>query len=387
MIGRISGSALILVGIALCMARAQGPAVNSISLTTRDRRNDPGWWPTKGDAPRTQYVGSETCKSCHGNIADLQQTTPMFHAGARATEAPILKGQPQLTFHELGFTYSLSRDTAGVTFSVSDGTQQSTAPVAWAFGAGEYGQTYILEKNGTYTESRLSYYTSLNALDITPGQSSTTPLKVEEALGKKLDAETAESCFRCHTSEAVTARTLDTTNAIPGVTCESCHGPGAQHVAAMRNQDYEDGPATITNPKYLSPSDSVDFCGACHRTWADVAMDMPSNMGAARVRFQPYRLEMSRCWGNGDDARITCIACHDPHQPLVHDLSAYDAKCLACHSANARSTTHSAAKTCKVGAIRCASCHMPKMEVPEAHATFTDHDIRIVRANEPAVGQ
>jgi hypothetical protein len=99
-------------------------------------------------------------------------------------------------------------------------------------------------------------------------------------------------------------------------------------VAAMRDHDYENGPSTIMNPKYLSASDSVDFCGACHRTWADVAMGMSTNMGAAKVRFQPYRLEMSRCWGAGVDARITCIACHDPHQRLVHELSSYDAKCL-----------------------------------------------------------
>lgn len=361
--------------------------MNGISLTTQDRRNDAGWWPTKGDAPRSQYVGSESCRSCHENIAALQQTTPMFHAGARAADAPILRANPQMTFHASGFSYSLSRGTTEVTFSAADGTQHSTAPVVWAFGAGEYGQTYILEKNGIYTESRLSYYTSLKALDITPGQASTTPHGVEEALGKKLDAGTAEDCFRCHTSEAVTSEILDSDKAIPGVTCESCHGPGARHVAAMKNHDYEDGPATITNPRNLSPSDLVDFCGACHRTWADVAMGMPSNMGAARVRFQPYRLEMSRCWGNGDDARITCIACHDPHRPIVHDLSAYDAKCLACHSAGMRSPAHREARTCKVSASRCVSCHMPRVEVPEAHATFTDHDIRIVRARQRAEDQ
>ncbi|MEO8737595.1 MAG: hypothetical protein ABI380_13785 [Edaphobacter sp.] len=110
---------------------------------------------------------------------------------------------------------------------------------------------------------------------------------------------------------------------------------------------------------------------------------MSTSMGAAKVRFQPYRLEMSRCWGAGLDARITCIACHDPHQPLVQELSAYDAKCLACHSGGKGSSTRVSAKTCNVGASRCASCHMPKVEVPEVHATFTDHFIRVVHNNEP----
>jgi hypothetical protein len=85
----LAGSALVLLGIASYTAPAQTLVVNGISLTTQDRKDDPGWWPTKGDALRSQYVGSETCASCHGRIAALQQTTPMFHAGARATDAPI----------------------------------------------------------------------------------------------------------------------------------------------------------------------------------------------------------------------------------------------------------------------------------------------------------
>jgi hypothetical protein len=154
-------------------------------------------------------------------------------------------------------------------------------------------------------------------------------------------------------------------------------------VAAMKVQQYEKSSATIINPMRLSPEDSVDFCGACHRTWADVAMEMPASIGATSLRFQPYRLEKSRCWGENGDPRITCIACHDPHQPLVRELSAYDSKCLACHSRQGESQRHTGVNlTCTVGTHDCASCHMPKYEVPEIHAKFTDHYIRVVRANK-----
>jgi len=308
----------------------------------------------------------------------------MDHAGVRATESQILKAQPRLTFHEPGFSYSLTRDAAGALFSVTDGQRQSTVPAVWAFGAGDYGQTYILEKNGAYTERRLSYFTSLHALGITPGQPSDTPRGLEEALGRKLDADTVKNCFRCHTTEAVTSNVLESDKAIPGVTCEACHGPGARHVAAMRNGHYEQAAATIMNPKFLSPVDSVDFCGACHSTWADVMM-APANRSESVVRFQPYRLELSRCWRDAGSARasITCIACHNPHLPLVRDLRAYDTKCLACHSAVRGSAAHISAMTCKVGTSNCASCHMPKVVAPEVHATFTDHDIRLVRGNKP----
>jgi hypothetical protein len=108
---------------------------------------------------------------------------------------------------------------------------------------------------------------------------------------------------------------------------------------------------------------------------------MPAKIGIVAVRFQPYRLEKSRCWGSAGDPRITCIACHDPHKPLVRDLTAYDAKCLACHRSLAgQSPPHAIAPACKVSARNCAGCHMPRYEIPQTHAFFTDHDIRIVRA-------
>jgi hypothetical protein len=149
----------------------------------------------------------------------------------------------------------------------------------------------------------------------------------------------------------------------------------------MHTKDFGQSPETITNPAELSPVDSVDFCGACHRTWADVALEMPATVGVMKIRFQPYRLEMSRCWGKSGDARITCVACHDPHMPLAHEPEAYDAKCLACHSAGVEAKGIGAKTTCKVATSRCVSCHMPKYELPQTHALFTDHDIRVVPEN------
>ena len=77
--------------ILLCRAGAQGPVANDLSVTTQERLEDAQWWPTKGDSARSLYVGSEACKTCHQDIAALQETTPMYHAAARATQSEILK--------------------------------------------------------------------------------------------------------------------------------------------------------------------------------------------------------------------------------------------------------------------------------------------------------
>jgi hypothetical protein len=103
------------------------------------------------------------------------------------------------------------------------------------------------------------------------------------------------------------------------------------------------------------------------------------HMGISSVRLQPYRLERSLCWGGRGDARITCIACHDPHKPLVRDSSSYDAACLKCHAQSGHPQIANMAPACPTGTKDCASCHMPKYDIPWVHATYTDHFIRIVR--------
>jgi hypothetical protein len=141
------------------------------------------------------------------------------------------------------------------------------------------------------------------------------------------------------------------------------------------------GASLILNPARLDRVDSVDFCGACHRTWEDVLSG--GNLGIFDVRLAPYRLENSECWKQGD-RRISCIACHDPHKPLAHDIGSYDSVCQQCHF-KAATTEQKAARApmvCPVATKDCVTCHMPKYEPPGLHTSFTDHWIRIVQPRE-----
>jgi hypothetical protein len=171
------------------------------------------------------------------------------------------------------------------------------------------------------------------------------------------------------------------------VSCEACHGAGAEHVAAMKAAKLtgESGGSTdIFNPRSLHPPDSVDFCGACHATTWDVKLS--GNKGVSNARSQPYRLEKSKCWGQGDP-RLTCIGCHDPHKQLQTEPDSYDGTCLSCHAPSAKTESGAtanqiAAHACPVATKNCVTCHMPKLEVPEMHHEFTDHKIRIVKPGD-----
>ena len=358
---------------------AQTTAPVSMSMLTVSRVQSPGWWPTKGDATRDSYVGTARCARCHASKVATQQKHAMARAAVRAADAEMLRQHDHLSFR-LG-PYREEIVTKGgksvLTVSASDGAARLSADLLWAFGVGRMGQTYVYEKNGSYYESHLTFFASSQDLNITPGQSLATPRSLEDAAGRRMPPAESRACFACHTTASVTNNQLEVNGAVPGVTCEACHGPGANHVAAMNSGQQEQGAYLIMNPSRLDPVESVDFCGACHRTWEDVVTNI--GLGALNLRFAPYRLENSKCWSK-PDARLTCVACHDPHQPLEHDPAAYDSRCLQCHvnqpgaktAADSPPPARSGA-ACPVSTKNCTTCHMPKIESAIQHSTFTDH--------------
>jgi len=293
-----------------------------------------------------------------------------------------LRQHGDLAFQVGAFRYLITRSAHDIVYTVSDGSRSIAAPLGWAFGAGEVGQTFVFERNGAYYESYLSYFSNLRGLDITPGHNRSGPTQLEGAAGRELFPSEASLCFGCHFSESTIRGQFDPRHAVPGVICEACHGPGEGHVTRMKLGQIDAGRKAVFNPARLDAVDSIDFCGACHRTpWDVVQLGTP---GVFNVRFQPYRLVKSRCWGKGD-ARLTCRACHDPHQPLVQDLAAYDGRCLACHARTeaSKSALGRRVASCPVATRACVDCHMPKVEVADMHAPYTDHYIRIVRHGQP----
>src|SRR6202451_2598984 len=198
---------------------------NEISETTEDRIAAATWWPTKNVPDRAQLVGNSECATCHTDKAATQATTPMAHAGARAADAEILRSHEQLTGELSPYRYEITRDTAGSTYSVSDGAQKISAQLEWAFGIAHTGQTYIYSRDGAYFESRVSFYKSLQSLALTTGHVSAPPSSIDAALGRRMDSSETQHCFGCHTSGSMVANRFDPAHATPGVTCEQCHGP------------------------------------------------------------------------------------------------------------------------------------------------------------------
>lgn len=360
------------------------PRANA-QLSTDDHLAEAGFWPTQNATSREGFVGAETCASCHASIFATQQTTPMGATAAHVGNSEILRSHPKLSFSFGAYRAEIKTEGGRAAYTVTNGKDTRSANLLWAFGTGRVGQSYLFKKPGdeNFYEARVTYFSSLHDLNFTPARALESPKDVDEAMYRAVSPGESERCFACHTTASNIAGKFDEANLVPGVSCEVCHGAGAQHVAAMTAAKLtgESGGSTkIFNPGSLHPSDSVDFCGACHATTWDVKLS--GNKGVSNTRSQPYRLQKSKCWGQGDP-RITCLGCHDPHKQLQTEPESYDGACLSCHvTAGAKKIADHPGGACPVAQKNCVTCHMPKVQVPEMHYDFTDHKIRIVRPGE-----
>jgi hypothetical protein len=313
------------------------------------------------------------CATCHPAQAKPHPDTSMAHALELVSECSILKNHALLTYQSGPYSYRIERQGSQSFYTVSDGKATITVPIGWAFGLGFAGQTYVYGKDGQLFQSRVSFYRDIDGLDWTLGATNAKPVDLNDAAGQLMAHDEKTACFGCHATDAIQNKQVSLQTLTPGIQCERCHGATGDHLAGIQKGNA--ALAKMEDLRAYSTEQTSNFCGQCHRTWEQIAVS--GIHGVVNVRFQPYRLTNSKCY-DADDARIRCTACHDPHRELNRVDAAYDSKCLACHSG-----ARPKGKLCGVSAKNCVSCHMAKVEIPGAHYSFTDHDIRIVRANAP----
>ena len=187
-----------------------------------------------------------------------------------------------------------------------------------------------------------------------------------------------------------------------GISCEACHGPGAEHVQYHQNpltryqhHASDDADQTIVNPAKVPPERSSQICGQCHsissardamdwwqhgspyrpgedleaavelHSFADQQPDDPVQVfwgdGTCRVGGREYlAMTASTCFASGE---MSCLSCHSMHASDPNDqlsmVGLSDEACLQCHETfrnRVEEHTHHAADS---SGSRCYNCHMP----------------------------
>ncbi len=326
----------------------------------------------------TGVVGAAVCRQCHGEIAEAYETSGHAHTFALTAESDLARQLAGVEFldprRHRSFRYHF--DTDGLSVSLPAVFGGEPFPLTFALGSGTHAVSFLTllpHRDGSTVglEHRATYYRK--GLGLTVGHPYLSdPVESAEHFGRILDGKKLAECLDCHTTQfAIIDHQL--ANLIPHVGCEKCHGPGRDHVAAMRAglAGHDLSPAH----QWPTAMDELRMCGACHRLPESLKSSELVRNSRVLPRFQPAGLMQSRCFTKSEGA-LRCTTCHDPHEKVSSDAGHYERICLECHRAQA-------APDCPVNRSHCISCHMPKVAF-EGVAAFHDHWIRVRNDEDPA---
>lgn len=321
-------------------------------------------------------VDVRQCADCHDTIYRSLQSAPHSVTLRRPTDSEALlslfAGKDASIVDDL-YRFE-ERDGA---LYVSSDRFPTTLKVDWIFGSGHHALTPVstVENPRGATELfqlNVSWLPG-HGLGITPG--TITDSEVPSLGLHHSEAET-ENCFGCHSSLLpVEGGRIDFERLVAGVNCTRCHFGTVEHMQSSGER------GTTNDWQSLSPLESINRCGECHRRLDEFTADelVPSNQ--LLIRFAPVGLSQSRCFQSTlaassveGERRLDCLTCHDPHRSAETDPHFYDQVCRACHD----QLSDPSAPICSAAPMTtsCLGCHMPKVSSSKELA-FTDHWIRV----------
>jgi len=364
--------------------------------------------PRAAEPARQGFVGSATCATCHTAEAAAWQQSDHARAMAAATKANILgdfagvtvtDGRHTATFRREGEQHIIRTD--GKDGVVTDFTITET------FGVDPLQQYLVLFPDGRRQalpwawDSRPREQGGQRWYHLMPNEA----LPAQDPLHWTGRAQNWNfMCASCHSTglqrgyDAAQDR-YDTTWSEISVGCESCHGPGAAHVAWAQGggrskdphrglsvwlrdrsggawrfaEDDTRGIAQWVGPPRQSTAAQVETCAPCHaRARTLVADPLPGS------RFldthAPLLLERGEYqadgqiqgevfeWGSFAQSRmfragVVCADCHDPHRGTLRAEG--NAVCAQCHLPARFDTAEHHRHPVGTPGAQCVSCHMP----------------------------
>jgi Cytochrome c554 and c-prime len=350
-------------------------------------------------AQHKNYAGDAACLSCHQD-----QSSSYVHTAHHLTSQPagqdsllgsfrdgsnvLMIADPATATDNPGLYFKMEAKPGGFYQAAVAGwpgqLQKRSERIDVVIGTGVRGQSYLYWHGDQLFELPVSYWSEDSRWINSPGFKDGT---------MNFSRAVVPRCLECHATyiEPLSADPLTNQylqkSLVLGISCERCHGPGADHVK-LRQSGAPGGDA-ILNPAKFSRDRQVDLCALCHngiRSEELVAafsylpgqpldnyLHPPEGDMAVHPDVhgnQVGLLKKSRCYLSSPN--MSCSTCHNVHQP-ERTPAAYSDRCLSCH----RMESCGAFKT--IGrkiAENCIDCHMP---VEQTNAVFSQTAGRVIR--------
>ena len=360
--------------------------------------------PAPGAAPAPDYTGSVSCRECHEQFYTLW--APSHHGLAMQIYTPSFAAS-NLTAQTDDMAIGAYRYRAAI--GPAEGWVTETGPA----GAQRLRIDYVMGGKNVYyfltTLERGRLQTLPTAYDVhRRGWFDTAASGVRHFPDLTPDAPIHwteppytfnTACYDCHVSQLspnydIEKDSYRTVWKEPGINCETCHGPGAEHIrvcrAAPTNQPPKDLKIILTKP--MTPEQRNDMCSTCHAKMRPIT---PSFTPGERFfdHFDLVTLEDRDFYPDGRDlgenytfttwrmspcalsGRLDCMHCHTSSgRYRFKDEAKANHACLPCHEERVKTAASHTHHRPEVAGNRCVSCHMPKTEF--ARMWRSDHSMR-----------
>ena len=205
----------------------------------------------KAPGAETAYAGNEACRACHPREFTAHAQTPHARTVRQVfspEDRPEFHSPQAVTDPAHGVTYSVHARDGRDWLTAWSGGRHSDAPVRWIFGSGTHAWSYLGQDRSGFLEFRITYYRPSGQWNFTPGRGPGDDLP--QPLGHVYNNLAVSACFGCHSTVLVgTPEKLALERSLLNVGCESCHGPGSEHI----RQEQADAKG--------APAPDVNWCG------------------------------------------------------------------------------------------------------------------------------
>lgn len=302
-----------------------------------------------------KFVGDQTCQSCHAFQFDEWKGSHHDYAIAEANEESVRGDFGGAVFTQIENSYRFYRDGLNYMVDATEEGATTTYKIDYTFGWEPLQQYLIDIGNGKLQALHIAWDTEENRwFSLQPD----VEYESDDWMhwrGGSMNWNTM--CADCHSTNLKQNFDPDTDSfhtkwSVLNVSCESCHGPGKDHVDFVStpegaNASNERIREDVLNGRFSSQIEELNTCAPCHSLRQkltdnyihgdnyldhyDLQLPHPENYFAdGQIRGEVYvygSFLQSKMFTVG----VQCSDCHNPHTLELKEPLIDNKLCMSCH--------------------------------------------------------
>lgn len=357
---------------------------------------------TFGKINKESFVGDESCKSCHSSEFGGWKDSHHDYAMRVADSSTVRGDFSDITFKQEDGTYRFFRKGDRYMVEAPDSSGESqTYQITHTFGWTPLQQYLVDFGRGKLQALRVAWDTEEEHWFSMHPDEKIEPGDWLHWTGGAMNWNTM--CADCHSTQLEEnydpqTDAFNTTWTSINVSCESCHGPGKEHVEFMQTGESQDASAErIREDLKLTENSSqtaqIETCARCH-SLREKLVDGYDHEKEFMDHFNPNLPHSDMYFPDGQilgevyvygsflqskmfQEGVKCNDCHDPHSLELKANVTDNTLCMQCHEPRYNTEEHHFHEP-NTESSQCINCHMTGRFYMEVDFR-RDHSFRVPR--------